>query len=82
VTGDLDERAKFLRGHRLEEHVVALLFDQDLGAVETDGLRKADGLTASVAKDRGGDHSYEATYLRERSSALNLGRDDPQEPLA
>ena len=60
VAGDFGERAKFFRGHGLEQDVVAMLFDQDLGAVEPEGLREADGLTASVAKDFGSEHSYKA----------------------
>ena len=58
VTSNFGEGTEFFRGDGLEQHVVAMLFNQDLGAFEAEGLGQADSLAAPVTKDLGGDHSY------------------------
>jgi hydroxymethylbilane synthase len=61
--GDLGESAEFRCGHGFENHLVAMLFNEDLGAIETEGPRQPDGLAASMLEYFRSGHSYDL-YLQ------------------
>lgn len=63
---NLRKRGKLLRWHGLEHDFVAMLFDQNLLALEAEGPRQADCLTASVLKDFRGAHGYSQYLLSTR----------------
>jgi len=63
IAGDFGEGPELRRRHRLQDHGFAMFFDQDLGALEAEGLREADCLAAPVLEDFCGRHIY-TMYLR------------------
>ena len=55
---DLTEGSELWSRHGLENHLVAVLFDQNLVSIETEGFWQANCLAAAVLEDFSSAHSY------------------------
>jgi hypothetical protein len=80
VLPDLFKGPELRSGHRLEHDFIAMLFDQHLGAFESESPRQADGLAASMLKDLRSRHSYKLYLLPfdVKRRAPSLGRHPSQ----
>jgi len=58
VSGNLGKVTELGDRNGFENHLVAMLFNENLGAIETERLRQTDRLTTTVLKDFRSAHSY------------------------